>query len=356
MLTSSIDFSSIKNDIRALLDPPPKASLTSFFAYFWKQDPSQALVSKLERLSLDLKTKVALTTNYARKTQDQKIKYTACQQILQMNSLLQNESKQGVFQQIIKEHPSARQTIDAMISTVNNALVRGNDKQEVWGTRFCPEEALLDAQWEGFMRTTRLRPIDPVGWFKYYVLFAVSLIWTQLLSITTSRNWRDKILTTGPYQANLYLGALPLITPLRNDLNDLQKMGIKAILSVVEPFENNTMGWISSPITPEQWEEAGIKQLQIPLEDFFGGTISEIEGGVEFIRWNVINDRSIYIHCKAGRGRSALILLAYLIKYEDLSTDEALARMQLTRPHAGFEESSIKMQTLREYEKRVRYL
>lgn len=80
--------------------------------------------------------------------------------------------------------------------------------------------------------------------------------------------------------------------------------------------------------------------------DFGTGPIKDVEKGVEFIQWNLRNGRSVYVHCKAGRGRSALVVAAYLVKYYKFNSKDALQWIKKYRSQAGFTEEDEKMKTL----------
>ena len=41
----------------------------------------------------------------------------------------------------------------------------------------------------------------------------------------------------------------------------------------------------------------------------------------------------VYVHCKAGQGRSAQSILAYLMKHEHETVDQAILHMQQDRPN-----------------------
>ena len=57
-----------------------------------------------------------------------------------------------------------------------------------------------------------------------------------------------------------------------------------------------------------------------------------IDAGVAFVRDQVLDGRTVLIHCAKGRGRSATILAAYLMQYEDMEFDEANQTMKAIRP------------------------
>jgi protein-tyrosine phosphatase len=48
-----------------------------------------------------------------------------------------------------------------------------------------------------------------------------------------------------------------------------------------------------------------------------------LDKGVDFIHNHVERDHKVLIHCAKGRGRSAAMLAAYLMRYEGMSYDEA---------------------------------
>ncbi len=292
--------------------------------------------SPLERLLTLATREVASIKERAEHSSDPQVKRLLVEQLLTLRSTLE------------KTLPHS-----PLYATVHNALLRGDHTQEIWGTRFCPEQAYSSADWEKLLLLEQDLPSSAPSRIKY-VTHLISLVWTQFLSLIHWCRWWDPILTSGPHQTPILLGALPLSTLLRDDSHTLQQMGIGAILSVVEPFETQgSRPFFTQPIPPHTWQQAGIKQLRLAWEDYSVGSMAEIEKGVEFIRWNVENNRPVYIHCKAGRGRSFFILAAYLIKYEGLSAEEACAQIRSKRPQAGFASTNPRMQRLREYAQRV---
>lgn len=221
-------------------------------------------------------------------------------------------------------------------------------------TDYCPEEDFSDLEWDQLCKETVNQPIqaDP----RARAVYSISLTYNQIKSWLkpSEYQWWNKIEIPNKSQADkgeLYLGALPVEAPQQNTLDDLKKEGICAVLSMVDPFENQSQGFVTSAIIPNQLQEAQIKQLQIPMTDFKTGSLADVQRGVAFIRWNICNGRSIYVHCKAGRGRSALIVASYLIKYHSLDAKQALELIKKMRPQAGFDQNDPKMSTLTQYEK-----
>jgi atypical dual specificity phosphatase len=197
-----------------------------------------------------------------------------------------------------------------------------------------------------------------VGLFQYYGRYSMGLLYNQtrhLLSQPSSMedqgawNWWSLIGNYG--NGNLHLGALPISTfSGKNDLKALEDLGIKAVLSMVDAFENRSEGYLTSPIKPEMISLNGIKHLQIPTPDCETIFFELLSRGVEFIHWNLKNGRSVLVHCKAGMVRSALTIICYLVKYQKLPGEEALALVKSKRRQAGFSKESSEWKTLKDFE------
>ncbi|MFQ5728781.1 MAG: dual specificity protein phosphatase family protein [Waddliaceae bacterium] len=219
---------------------------------------------------------------------------------------------------------------------------------------FCPEEEYSDEEWEEAIKISASLKMGYVDSYSYYAKYTGGLLFNETLYALNYRNWWDEI---GEFEnSRLLLGALPLHIGVasfekRNDLTALKEKGIQAILSVVEVFENNSDGFITAPIKPEDCQRNNIKHLQLPTPDCQTIFLELISRGVEFIQWNLKNGRPTYVHCKAGRGRSALIVMCYLIKYQNLSAQEAFDLVRKNRPQAGFSEEGSEWKTLKTFER-----
>lgn len=63
----------------------------------------------------------------------------------------------------------------------------------------------------------------------------------------------------------------------------------------------------------------GVEQLKLPTPDFIASPSPEfIDKGVAFILNHRRQQNSVYVHCKAGRTRSATIVACYLMKASKL--------------------------------------
>lgn len=84
----------------------------------------------------------------------------------------------------------------------------------------------------------------------------------------------------------------------------------------------------------QEWENWGVTQLHLPTVDFNNAPSQEmLRRGVEFIEEMNQNQNSVYVHCKAGRGRSATLATCYVMKAKKLSPMDAHQYIKSKRPH-----------------------
>eukprot|EP01039_Chlorochromonas_danica_P005029 gene5030-5521_t len=142
---------------------------------------------------------------------------------------------------------------------------------------------------------------------------------------------------------NLLLGAIPL----KDDRHDeqLSKLGVKLILSVVEPFEIETETLMGRPVLPSEWKALGIDHIVLSSQDFLPPSHDVLDRGAEVLDRYLANGHRVYVHCKSGRGRSASVIAAYLFKYQKI--DMTIAQVQLkSRRNVVFDKSSRQMKNL----------
>ena len=154
-----------------------------------------------------------------------------------------------------------------------------------------------------------------------------SLVYTQF----TSTGWWTKI---EPY--NLYLGALPLKN--KGHLDQILELGVTRVLSLVEDFELED-GWLNRPVKSQDWIDRSLEVKHIPAEDFLPVKAHEIAEGIEYLAQMLDEGHTVYVHCKAGRGRSATIVIAYLMQYQGISLEEAIAFVKEQRPQINLNPS-----------------
>lgn len=146
-------------------------------------------------------------------------------------------------------------------------------------------------------------------------------------------------------QDGVYLGALPLKSRHNHQEILLRDKKIYAVLSAVEEFEVTRKTYFTDPITPDDWKRLGVNHLLIETSDMTPISLEGLMKAADFIHQH---KDGIYIHCKAGRGRSMMCYLAYLMKYENKSFQEALRIGKEKRPLMSIKPSQFKV--LKEFE------
>ena len=153
--------------------------------------------------------------------------------------------------------------------------------------------------------------------------FLPTLAYNVLMEKITARTWWNRIDET------VVLGALPFRGDSAKQL--VAQENIAGVVSMNEDYELQ----IFSNQGPE-WKELGVEFLQLATTDIFEAPSSEkLKRGVEFI-YRISKEHpssSIYIHCKAGRTRSATLVGCYLIEQYGMTPEEAVSLMKEKRPH-----------------------
>lgn len=111
----------------------------------------------------------------------------------------------------------------------------------------------------------------------------------------------------------LILGVIP-------DMDHLKEMTVKlnkqpqdiCIVSVTDEFEQSML----DRVQPIDLDQAGFMHHQVPMTDFAAAITPEaLLAAAYIVRMLLEQEKSIYIHCKAGRARSASLVALYLSIY-----------------------------------------
>lgn len=65
----------------------------------------------------------------------------------------------------------------------------------------------------------------------------------------------------------------------------------------------------------QEWQTVGVRQLRLTIPDLVAApSTDQLTNGVSFLLDHRQNKGSVYVHCKAGRSRSATLVACYLMK------------------------------------------
>ncbi|CAG5131770.1 unnamed protein product [Candidula unifasciata] len=163
-------------------------------------------------------------------------------------------------------------------------------------------------------------------WIK--ILFLPSLGLNTLMTKIGGRRWYDRIDET------VLLGALPIKSVTRNLI---EKENVRAMISVTEDFELKHMVYSS-----EELKSLGVDRLQLRTTDYIGTpTQEQILQAMHFIRSHQRMNHCVYIHCKAGRTRSATVAACYVMQHNQWTPEKAVEFIKSKRPHIWLYEKQL---------------
>ncbi|XP_045147054.1 phosphatidylglycerophosphatase and protein-tyrosine phosphatase 1 [Echinops telfairi] len=98
----------------------------------------------------------------------------------------------------------------------------------------------------------------------------------------------------------------------------------------------------------KEWKQVGVEQLRLSTVDMTGvPTLTHLQKGVQFVLKYQSLGQCVYVHCKAGRSRSATMVAAYLVQVHNWSPEEAIRFISSIRSHIHVRPGQL--QVLREF-------
>ena len=104
-----------------------------------------------------------------------------------------------------------------------------------------------------------------------------------------------------------------------SELDWVLKQGIRSIITMTE--ESLPQSWIKD-----------VKYLHVPTEDLTAPDMEKIDEAIEFIHNRIQNNEPVMVHCAAGIGRTGTILACYLVKYQNMTVNNAIEKVRRERP------------------------
>jgi protein-tyrosine phosphatase len=146
--------------------------------------------------------------------------------------------------------------------------------------------------------------MNPIHWAFDKLYPAIRFVYERV----QGHDWFDQI------TPQIWMGGAPTY---RRDYDYLLATGIKAVVDVREEREGDL----------ELYEANEIDYLKLRVLDVMVPSDEQLDEGTNFIKEHVLEGGKVLIHCAKGRGRSATMMAAYLMRYEGLSYEEARGLM-----------------------------
>ena len=125
----------------------------------------------------------------------------------------------------------------------------------------------------------------------------------------------------------------------KEEIDWIKQEGVRSIVTIrEEPLEDE---WIKD-----------VNYLHVHSNDMGIPEFSDLVNSVDFIHQRITNDEPVMVHCLAGLGRTGTILACYLIKYEDMTADDAIEKVR--RERHGSIQSFSQEEIIFRFEKFVR--
>ncbi|KAJ6667173.1 hypothetical protein lerEdw1_017151 [Lerista edwardsae] len=132
------------------------------------------------------------------------------------------------------------------------------------------------------------------------------------------------------------LGALPLRGRCRQLV---EEENVRGVITMNEEYETRFLCY-----SPQEWEAMGVEQLRLSTVDLTGiPSLEDLHKGVKFVQKHRDSGNCVYVHCKAGRFRSATMVAAYLIQLHQWTPQEAIEAIAKIRPHIIIRQKQIQL-------------
>jgi len=136
------------------------------------------------------------------------------------------------------------------------------------------------------------------------VIYYPTLAWNMFNGRLTGRwDWWNEVVE------GVVLGAVPF----SKDVAKLEQLGVRAVVNTCHEFFGH----------PELYQKHQITQHHMPTVDFTHPSLEDVRQAVDFMIQQIDQGKKVYVHCKAGRARSATVVICYLMKRMNLDPQSA---------------------------------
>jgi len=102
---------------------------------------------------------------------------------------------------------------------------------------------------------------------------------------------------------------------------ELHTIGVRGIINLCDEFKGPS----------KTYDELGLEELWIPTIDHFEPSLSNLWIAVKFISKFKKLGQQVYVHCKAGHGRSAAVIFCWLVTQTPNLSSETIANNMMKK-------------------------
>ncbi len=160
-----------------------------------------------------------------------------------------------------------------------------------------------------FGRTAPLWAVQAAG----HALFWPIACSQYLMARAGLLQWYNEVYASD--NGKVFMGGIPWPEQIRKDLIDQAK--VSCVVNLVSERK------IDFPVQC---------RLDVPMTDFVHPTIEQIVPAVDFLDQCLSEGRNVYVHCRAGKGRSATVVMCWLVSRAGMTPMQAQKYLQAKRP------------------------
>ena len=150
--------------------------------------------------------------------------------------------------------------------------------------------------------------------------FWPSVLCTRVFCSIASATGCSPVRLSSRITQHLVLGVAPVFPSF---VAALHAQGVRGVVNLCAEWNGNEALYASR----------GMRQLYLPTIDFEPPTARDVVAALDFIAAAEKRGEGVYVHCKAGRGRSAIVALAHCVATQGMTPHEADAFVRARRPN-----------------------